>query len=150
MDESKQGESCYELLDISTDTADLNKFGEVTGGRLSVQGSILPAYVWGFKEDTDRQDHEDNILLESRKHDNAFIGRFDPDVTGYRPSSISIVPIIRPKESFQATDIEEEPVLCLALEPIPGQAGFYTRVGVATIVSWKYFRGISLSKTIII
>ena len=149
VDESKQGESCYELLDISTDTADLNKFGEVTGGRLSVQGSILPAYVWDVKEDTDRQDYEDNILLESRKHDNVFIGRFDPDVTGYKPSSISIVPFIRPKEPSKATDIEEERVLCLALEPIPGQAGFYTRVGVATIVSWKYFRGISLSKIII-
>ena len=149
VDESKQGESCYELLDIRTDMTDLNKFGEVTGGRLSVQGSILPAYIWGVEEDTDRQDHEDNILLESREHDNAFIGRVDPDVTGYKSSSISIVPIVRPKQPFQAMDAEEERVLCLALEPTPGQAGFYTRVGVATIVSWKYFRDIPLSKIII-
>ena len=150
VDESKQGESCYELLDITTNPADFNKFGAVTGGRLNVEGSILPAYVLDLKEDTGRQYYEDNILLEPRDYDNNFIGRFDPDVTGYKPSSISIVPIIRSKHSFQATGIEEEPVLCLALKPILGQAGFYKRVGVATIVSWRYFRDISFSKITIL
>ena len=154
VDEFKQGESCYELLDIRTDLGGLNKFGEVTGGKLSVQVPILPAYVWAWdiKEDTDRLYYEDNILLEPRGSDNVFVGRFDPDVTGYKPSSsISIVPIIRPKQSSQATtDIEEERVLCLALELVPGHADSYTRIGVATIVSWQYFRGISLSKITIV
>ena len=152
VDESKQGESCYELLDISTNLGGLNMFGEVTGGRLSVQVPILPAYVWGFKEHSDRLYYEDNILLGPRKSDSVFIGRFDPDVTGYEPSSsISIVPIIRPKQSFPASDMEEERVLCVALETIPRQADdLYTRIGVATIVSWKYFRDIHLSKITIL
>ncbi len=143
LDEAKHGESCYKLLDIRISLAGFNKFGNVSSGTLIIQGIIKSAEVWAFEEGTERQHYDDNIR-QKFGGETVLIGRFDPDETGYEPSRIFVLPIVRPKQTTREAKAGEvqERVLCLALEAINGQTGVYTRVGTASILKWEIFDGI--------
>ncbi|KAE8451812.1 hypothetical protein EG329_002652 [Mollisiaceae sp. DMI_Dod_QoI] len=133
LEQSKHGESCFNLQSAFTVPAGQNPFGQVTDGKLILEGRIKKAEVryWDLY-------YADNLV---DPESGASIGKFDVDEVTSCFETVFCLPILRRKLRYDDEGEDgESRVVGLAVELVDSSLQIFKRVGVISTRSWEWFR----------